>query len=245
MKHALVITGLALVALHAAAQQPAPSEIVARANAEDWRPIAAADLLVMELQLLANGAPRRVVMQLMPAPFSQAWVGNVRVLARAHWWDGLTVNRVQDNYVVQWGDAHAEDKAKAKPLPPGLATASASAYVAPVPRATTGAANLPGVLAVHDAYAPQVGLTLIGFATQPSPVNLSIIGAPNCFLGVQAAVIQAYVAGGFTHPWALPIPNNVALSGTHLYTQGAALVPGVNAFGLLTSNGVDLLIGTF
>jgi peptidylprolyl isomerase len=30
------------------------------------------------------------------------------------------VNRVQDNYVVQWGDPDAEDKVKAKPMPAGL-----------------------------------------------------------------------------------------------------------------------------
>jgi peptidylprolyl isomerase len=93
----------------------APSEIVAAAPASDWVAIAPSDLLVMDL---AGG--KRVVIQLMPPPFSQGWVGNIRKLAAAHWWDGTSINRVQDNYVVQWGDANAEDKAKAKPLPPGL-----------------------------------------------------------------------------------------------------------------------------
>jgi peptidylprolyl isomerase len=50
----------------------------------------------------------------MPAPFSQGWVGNLRKLATAHWWDGLSVYRVQDNWVAQWGDGDNEDKAKAK-----------------------------------------------------------------------------------------------------------------------------------
>jgi peptidylprolyl isomerase len=35
---------------------------------------------------------------------------------------------VQDNYVVQWGDANGEDKAKAKKLPPGLDQVSQVQY---------------------------------------------------------------------------------------------------------------------
>jgi cyclophilin family peptidyl-prolyl cis-trans isomerase len=60
---------------------------------------------------------------LMPAPFSEGWIGNIRKLAAAHWWDSTSVNRVQDNYVAQWGDA-TEKKA----LPPGLAVVPESAY---------------------------------------------------------------------------------------------------------------------
>lgn len=101
----------------------APSEIVAAAPASDWVAIPASDLLVMDL---ANG--KRVVIQLMPPPFSQGWVGNIRKLAAARFWDGTSINRVQDNYVVQWGDANAEDKAKAKVLPGGLAKVPEPAY---------------------------------------------------------------------------------------------------------------------
>ena len=115
-----------------AASPLAPSEIVAAAPAGDWRPIAAADLLVMTLAPDAKGAARRVVIQLMPPPFSQGWVGNIRKLAAAHWWDELSVNRVQDNYVAQWGDADGEDKAKARAraLPAALAVVPESGYVA-------------------------------------------------------------------------------------------------------------------
>ena len=106
----------------------APSEIVAAAPKPDWTAIPASDLLVMELVPDAKGRPRRVVIQSIPPPFSRGWVGNVRTLAKAHWWDGLSINRVQDNYVVQWGDANADDKAKAKALPAGLATMAESDY---------------------------------------------------------------------------------------------------------------------
>lgn len=105
---------------------PAPSEIVAAAKADDWVAIAPSDVLVMDLTPDSKGKPRRVIIQLMPAPFSQGWVRNIRKLAAAHWWDSTSINRVQDNYVVQWGDA-TEKKA----LPDGLAVVDAKNYVTP------------------------------------------------------------------------------------------------------------------
>lgn len=105
---------------------PSPGEIVAAAPADDWVSIAPSDLLVMDLVPDARGKARRVIIQLMPAPFSQGWIGNIRKLAAAHWWDGTSINRVQDNYVVQWGDATEE-----KPLPEGLRAVPEADYMSP------------------------------------------------------------------------------------------------------------------
>jgi cyclophilin family peptidyl-prolyl cis-trans isomerase len=112
---------LAAAAVAAPAPKPAlaPSEIVAAAPKGDWVAIAASDLLVMDL---ASG--KRVVIQLMPPPFSIGWVGNIRKLAAAHWWDGTSINRVQDNYVVQWGDASEK-----KVLPPKLRPVPEARYM--------------------------------------------------------------------------------------------------------------------
>ncbi|WP_375286820.1 peptidylprolyl isomerase [Sphingomonas sp.] len=128
--HAALALALAAAPV-AAADVPSPGEIVAAAPAAEWVAIAAEDLLIMTLTPDAKGRTRRVVIQLMPAPFSQGWVGNIRVLAKAHWWDGTAVTRVQDNYVAQWGDPDGEDAAKAKPLPAGLRTMAESEYVVP------------------------------------------------------------------------------------------------------------------
>ncbi|WP_137869474.1 peptidylprolyl isomerase [Sphingopyxis sp. 2PD] len=131
MKHLLLAAAAASLALPVAAQEPvpipSPGEIAAAAPDSDWIAIAPSDLLVMDLAPDAKGKARRVVIQLMPAPFSQGWIGNIRKLAAAHWWDGTSINRVQDNYVVQWGDA-TEKKA----LPEGLATVAESEYVTPL-----------------------------------------------------------------------------------------------------------------
>lgn len=127
MKYLLPTVAVLSLAVPALAQEatppPSPGEIAAAAPARDWIAIAPSDLLVMDLAPDAKGKPRRVVIQLMPAPFSQGWIGNIRKLAAAHWWDGTSVNRVQDNYVAQWGDATEK-----KTLPAGLVTVSESGY---------------------------------------------------------------------------------------------------------------------
>jgi peptidylprolyl isomerase len=142
MKH-LLLTAVAAASLvlpvHAqeAAPIPSPGEIAAAAPASDWIAIAPSDLLVMDLAPDTKGKARRVVIQLMPAPFSQGWIGNIRKLAAAHWWDGTSVNRVQDNYVAQWGDATEK-----KPLPTGLMTIPERDYVISDP--TSGRATVDG-----------------------------------------------------------------------------------------------------
>ena len=123
---AAIFAGVPLSAQKPAAEAktyPAPSEIVAAAKAEEWLAIAPSDLLVMDLAPDAKGKPRRVVIQLMPAPFSVGWVGNIRKMAAAKFWDGTSINRVQDNYVVQWGDATEK-----KVLPDGLAVVPENDY---------------------------------------------------------------------------------------------------------------------
>ena len=121
---AAALTTLPLSAQDAKVEYPSPPEIVAKAEPQEWVTIAPSDLMVIDLAPDAKGKARRVVIQLMPAPFSQGWVGNIRKLAAAKFWDGTSVNRVQDNYVVQWGDA-TEKKA----LPDGLSVVPESAYL--------------------------------------------------------------------------------------------------------------------
>ena len=95
----------------APAMYPSPGEIVESASVSEWVSIAPSDILVMELAPDANGKARSVIIQLMPPPFSQGWVGNIRKLAAAH-----------------WGDAKAEET-DAKPLPEGLAVIPETEYV--------------------------------------------------------------------------------------------------------------------
>ncbi|WP_421846305.1 peptidylprolyl isomerase [Novosphingobium sp.] len=171
MKHAILLCS-ALLSQCAATAAPAPkqgpalapTEIVAAAPAADWAPIAPSDLLVMDLAPDAKGAARRVVIQLLPAPFSQGWIGNIRKLAAAKWWDGTSVNRVQDGYVVQWGDPDGEDKTKAKPLPPGLKVVPVGEYEGSPPQKFE--AQLATSFRTHksddDYYSPPIFQTRVG-----------------------------------------------------------------------------------
>ena len=115
---ALALAALALAA-PGIAQDAArsPGEIVDAAPAGDWVTIAPENLLVMTLAPDAEGNPRKVLIQLIGAPFSQGWVDNIRTLARDHYWDGMAILRVQDNYVAQWGQPDPGMGIAEKPVP--------------------------------------------------------------------------------------------------------------------------------
>src|SRR5580700_1425632 len=125
------------------AGEPAKSALTAAAvlaasSAADWRPLDAQHTLYLELPA------GRVVIELAPR-FAPKHVANVEALVRAKFFDGLSVVRVQDNYVVQWGDADAR-----KPLGAARRTLAAE-----FERPLRGLAvtRLPDA----DTYAPQVG----------------------------------------------------------------------------------------
>ncbi|MDF1834453.1 MAG: peptidylprolyl isomerase [Alteraurantiacibacter sp. bin_em_oilr2.035] len=128
---ALAALSFVIAAPALAQEQPAPvtpGSVIESAAPEEWHSIAAEDLLVMELAPDAAGEPRTIVIQLMPAPLSQPWVENIRTLARAQYWDGSSINRVQDNYVVQWGQPDEGSGGTVKPVPEGLNVVPESAY---------------------------------------------------------------------------------------------------------------------
>ena len=138
-KHLISLAAMLALASPSIAQEepqgePSPSEIVAEGNATEWIAIDPEDLLVMTLGPDAEGNDRKVVIQLMPAPFSEAWTANMRTFARAGWYDDISVNRVQDNYVVQWGDVNydnPEAQGDPKQLPSGLMPTNEADYAIP------------------------------------------------------------------------------------------------------------------
>jgi peptidylprolyl isomerase len=122
------------------AKAPDPNAAVRDAPASAWRRIDPANLLVIDL---AEGG--RIVVELA-ADFAPVHVANIRALARAGWWDGSAVYRVQDNYVAQWGNNDAKTG-----LPPGVVARPPAEY----DRAAKGLAIRP--LGYPDSYAPAVG----------------------------------------------------------------------------------------
>ena len=166
----LALLPLALIAAAPPAPAPvlSPNEIVAAAKAEEWTAIAPTDLLVMDLAADRDAKPRRVVIQLMPAPFSQGWIGNIRTLAAARWWDGTSVNRVQDNYVVQWGDV-SEKKA----LPTGLAAMQQDDYRTAISNPEVWHSSSLQTVVEHVAAEAKAGVEVKG---PPTTVRTDIYG---------------------------------------------------------------------
>ena len=114
-------------------------DILSASPAADWRAVDPEDTLYLTLP------QGRVVIELAPA-FAPNHVANIKTLARAHFYDGLSIVRVQDNYVVQWGDANST-----RPTGSGRLRLKAEfdrAY---------GAADPFTALADPDTYAPTTG----------------------------------------------------------------------------------------
>ncbi len=130
---AAILVATASFAQEAEAPAPSPGEIVDAAPSDEWVAIDPEDLVVMTLPPLADGTERKVVMQLIGDPFSQGWVENIRTLARTGYWDGSQVLRVQDNYVVQWGQPDPEMGVEPKPVPEGLNVMDQGAYTTTPP----------------------------------------------------------------------------------------------------------------
>jgi peptidylprolyl isomerase len=133
-----------------AANAPSMPEVLAAAGPGDWRPLDPDNTLYVELP---GG---RVVIELTPV-FAPLHVANIKTLARAGYFNGLSVIRVQDNYVAQWGDPDNRH-----PIPAGIGKV-APEFDFPTP------AHMPFTrLPDGDVYAPEVGFSA-GFPVARSP----------------------------------------------------------------------------
>ncbi len=178
----VLVFGLALCAFaagaadvkktNAAAPYKSYSEIIATAAAADWRTPDPENVIYLDL---AGG---RVVLELAPH-VAPNHVANIRTLIREGYFDGLSIIRSHDNYVVQWGDADEKDprvmkNGKAKLPPEFTRTLSKKEF------STFAFDRLPDV----DGYAPQVGFAS-GFYAGRDP-KTSQVWLAHCYgaLGV-------------------------------------------------------------
>ena len=87
-----------------------------------------------------------------------------------------------------------------------------------------------------------LGIDVLGF-TDPGVDDLAFLGAPGCGLRSSLEVISPWGPTGSTHTFQIGVPANLALLNRHLYTTAAVFVPGVDAFGAISANGIDGLLG--
>ena len=112
-------------------------ELLATAKPDDWRPLDPEHTLYMEL------ATGRVVIELVPV-FAPRHVANILKLARARWYDGLAITRLQDNFVAQWGDPlNSRPEVGERRLPPEFTRSAVGLHFTH--------------LKDPDTYAPEVG----------------------------------------------------------------------------------------
>lgn len=159
-----LLIAIGLLALPAVADTPKATptakELLAKSKPDEWRTPDPNNLLYMQLP------QGRVVIELAP-DFTPLHAANIRTLVREHYFDGLAIIRVQDNFVTQWGDPNDDDngdKSKIKSLGSAKRT---------VPPEYTRAidAKLPWTsLPDGDVYAPQVGFSE-GFPAARDPAS--------------------------------------------------------------------------
>lgn len=143
---AALLTGSVLCTMTVGADAPsaraAPAktmaDVLAASKPSDWQSLDPENTLYMELP---SG---RVVIELAPR-FAPHHVATIRALAREHYYDGLVIERVQDDYVAQWGDP--DDRRSTGSVPRSLA--------AEFSRPADGLefVRLPD----RDTYAPETG----------------------------------------------------------------------------------------
>jgi peptidylprolyl isomerase len=134
----------ALVFLSAGASvraHPSMAAVLSASQPADWRPLDPNNTLYVELPA------GRVIIELAPG-FAPLHVRNIETLARAKYFDGLAVLRVQENYVAQWGDPDNRH-----PIPPGVGKL-APEFDSPLPP-HMAFTRLPD----GDVYAPEVGFS--------------------------------------------------------------------------------------
>lgn len=159
MRPTLPLTLLALslaACAHAPAQGEAPvakalttQEVIDASTPADWRPLDPENTVYMQLP---SGM---VVMELAPT-FAPEHTANIRTLVKGRYFDGLSINRSHDNFVVQWGDPAGDELALRRPL--GEAKESLPAEFS---RAAEGLDF--HALPDPDGWAPEVGF-VDGFA---------------------------------------------------------------------------------
>ena len=140
-----LLIALTLHGASAAVAKPVTvADLLSNTSPQDWRIPDPENTVYLQLP---SG---RVVIELA-ARVAPRHVANIKTLVRAHYFDGLAIVRVQDNYVIQWADPDHK-----RPVPAGVT------LVEPEFIAAAGSDQRFEPLPDRDVYAPEVGM-LDGF----------------------------------------------------------------------------------
>jgi len=87
-----------------------------------------------------------------------------------------------------------------------------------------------------------LGILGLGFGSIVPGFDLAPLGAPGCYQHVGVSASAVFLPSGNTGTIPFAIPNNPGLAGVRVFAQSLALTPSVNPLGVVTSNGLDLLL---
>lgn len=186
------------------------AQVIADSKPSDWRALDPQRTLYVEL---SSG---RVVIELAPE-FAPNHVANILALVREGYFDGLALMRVQDNYVVQWGDADGKREIHS----------AKKTLRAEFDRPAKGLAFAP--LPDRDTYAGQTGFSN-GFATARDSAS-GTAWLAHCYGAVGAGRDTDANSGGGTELYAVighaprHLDRNVTLVGR--------VVKGIELFSVL------------
>jgi peptidylprolyl isomerase len=158
------------------------AEVLAASAPADWQPLDPQSTLYLELPA------GRVVIELAVL-FAPHHVKNVEALVREGYFDGLSLMRAQDNYVVQWGDPDGK-----KPIRAAQRTVAAE-----FERSSRGVPFTP--LSDPDTYALEVGFS-DGFPVAVDP-KLGRAWLVHCYGMVGAGRDNDVDSGGGTELYAV------------------------------------------
>jgi len=151
----LLLASAAFAAPAAKELPPKPSlaDVIKASKPADWRPLDPENTLYMDLPT------GRVIIELAPS-FAPNTAANIRALVRERYFDGLSIIRSQDGFVVQWGDPDEEN-----PKPFKAAKTIKAEFTAPLKSVGSFTRLKDG-----DVYAPQVG-HVNGFPSARDPAS--------------------------------------------------------------------------
>ncbi|HEX6811383.1 MAG TPA: hypothetical protein VF384_07160 [Planctomycetota bacterium] len=126
------------------------------------------------------------------------------------------------------------------------ATYQAAAFaVSPLGLAASARPVIGNVISLESSNIPGmgvIGLTILGMTEYTAGIDLGFLGMPTCRLHASLDVTAGFMPAQGVGSTPFAIPAVPSLAGTIVRGQSAVLVPGINPFGFLTSNGLRLVL---
>ena len=88
-----------------------------------------------------------------------------------------------------------------------------------------------------------LGAQILSLVSHEPGIDLTSIGMPGCFRYIDLDAVTIVLPTGGTSTYVMSIPNNNAFQGLPIGSQTWAFAPGINALGVVASNGVRLIVG--